>query len=166
MLGLVILLVVVAVLAFWVIGIYNGLIRARRGYENAFAQIDVQLTRRYDLIPNLVETAKGYMAHERETLEAVIQARNMAMSANSIEDKAAAENVITGALKSVFALSEAYPDLKGIFGANEPTAVGMGRALQQAGFKNAGLPVDPNQVKRLETKASNAPAQSAKAKGG
>ena len=80
MLGLLILLVVVAVLGFWVVGIYNGLIRSRRGYENAFAQIDVQLTRRYDLIPNLVETAKAYMKHEAGTLEAVIAARNSAMN--------------------------------------------------------------------------------------
>ena len=80
MMGLLILLVLVAVVAFWVIGIYNGLIRARRGYENAFAQIDVQLTRRYDLIPNLVETAKAYMKHEAGTLEAVVAARNAAVS--------------------------------------------------------------------------------------
>ena len=84
----------------------------RNRIENAWAQIDVQLKRRYDLIPNLVETVKGYASHERETLEAVVQARNMAMSAQGPQDQAAAENMITGALKSVFALSEAYPDLK------------------------------------------------------
>ena len=91
---------------------YNGLVSMRNRIENAWAQIDVQLKRRYDLIPNLVETVKGYASHERETLEAVIQARNMAMAAQGPQDQAAAENMITGALKSVFALSEAYPDLK------------------------------------------------------
>ena len=91
---------------------YNGLVSMRNRIENAWAQIDVQLKRRYDLIPNLVETVKGYAAHERGTLEAVVQARNMAMSAQGPQDQAAAENMITGALKSVFALSEAYPDLK------------------------------------------------------
>jgi LemA protein len=80
--------------------------------DNAWAQIDVQLKRRYDLIPNLVETVKGYAAHERNTLEAVIQARNMAMSAQGPAQQAQAENMISGALKSLFALSEAYPDLK------------------------------------------------------
>ena len=84
----------------------------RNRIENAWAQIDVQLKRRYDLIPNLVETVKGYASHERETLEKVVQARNMAMAAQGPQDQAAAENMITGALKSVFALSEAYPDLK------------------------------------------------------
>ncbi len=91
---------------------YNALVSMRNRIENAWAQIDVQLKRRYDLIPNLVETVKGYAAHERETLEGVIQARNMAMAAQGPQDQAAAENMITGALKSVFALSEAYPDLK------------------------------------------------------
>ena len=84
----------------------------RNRIENAWAQIDVQLKRRYDLIPNLVETVKGYASHERETLEKVVQARNMAMAAQGPQDQAAAENMITGALRSVFALSEAYPDLK------------------------------------------------------
>ena len=91
---------------------YNGLVSLRNRIENAWAQIDVQLKRRYDLIPNLVETVKGYAAHERETLDAVIKARNAGMSAQGPHDQAAAENLITGALKSLFALSEAYPDLK------------------------------------------------------
>ena len=123
MLGLVILLVVVAVLAFWVIGIYNGLIRARRGYENAFAQIDVQLTRRYDLIPNLVETAKAYMKHEAGTLEAVVAARNAAVSglkaaqahpgdAAAMQNLAASEGQLAGALSKLMVVVEAYPDLK------------------------------------------------------
>jgi LemA protein len=107
----IIVLVVVVVVGY--VGLtYNGLVSLRNRIENAWAQIDVQLKRRYDLIPNLVETVKGYAAHERGTLEAVVQARNMAMAAQGPKDQAAAENMITGALKSVFALSEAYPDLK------------------------------------------------------
>ena len=109
---LLILIVLVVVLVGWVVLTYNGLVSMRNRIENAWAQIDVQLKRRYDLIPNLVETVKGYAAHERGTLEAVIEARNMAMAAQGPKDQAAAENMITGALKSVFALSEAYPDLK------------------------------------------------------
>jgi LemA protein len=111
----------VLVVAFWVIGIYNGLVKLRNLYRNAFAQIDVQLKRRYDLIPNLVETAKGFMKHEKETLEGVIEARNMASSARqsaNTEDASsmgalmAAEGGLGGALGRLFALSEAYPDLK------------------------------------------------------
>ena len=109
---LIVVIALVVLLALYVIVTYNGLVSLRNRIENAWAQIDVQLTRRYDLIPNLVETVKGYAAHERETLDAVIQARNAGMAAQSPHDKAAAENQITGALKSLFALSEAYPDLK------------------------------------------------------
>jgi LemA protein len=105
-LGIVVLLVAI------VIGIYNSLVSLRNRIENAWAQIDVQLKRRYDLIPNLVETVKGYATHEQETLEKVIQARNMAVSATGVEGQAQAENMLTGALKSLFAVSEAYPDLK------------------------------------------------------
>jgi LemA protein len=96
----------------WIAGAYNGLVRLRNQLENAWAQIDVQLKRRHDLIPNLVETVKGYAKHERGTLEAVIQARNMAVSAKTVGERAQAENVLTGALKSLFAVAEAYPDLK------------------------------------------------------
>src|SRR2546422_632673 len=103
---------VVLLLILMVIGIYNGLVSKRLETENAWSQIDVQLKRRYDLIPNLVETVKGYAKHEQTTLEKVIQARNAAMNAQGVEAKAAAENALTGALKTVFALSEAYPDLK------------------------------------------------------
>ncbi len=121
--GMLILLGVVVGLAFFVIGIYNGLIRARRAYENSFAQIDVQLTRRYDLIPNLVETAKAYMKHESATLEAVIAARNAAMNglkaaqahpgeAAAMQTLAASEGQLTGALGRLMAVAEAYPDLK------------------------------------------------------
>jgi LemA protein len=107
-----IILAIVVALAIFVIVTYNSLVALRNRIENAWAQIDVQLKRRYDLIPNLVETVKGYATHEKETLERVIQARNMAMSAGSVGEHAEAENMLTGALKSVFALSEAYPDLK------------------------------------------------------
>jgi LemA protein len=110
---LIIVIVVVVLLAIYLISAYNGLIRRRNQIENAWSQIDVQLKRRIDLIPNLVETVKGYAAHERETLERVIQARNMAMQApGTPHAQAAADNALSGALKSVFALGEAYPDLK------------------------------------------------------
>jgi LemA protein len=110
---LIIVLVVVVLLAVYLISAYNGLIRRRNQIENAWSQIDVQLKRRIDLIPNLVETVKGYAAHERETLERVIQARNMAMQApGTPHAQAEADTALTGALKSLFALGEAYPDLK------------------------------------------------------
>jgi len=110
-------------LAVFAVSIYNRLVAGRNRYKNAFAQIDVQLTRRHDLIPNLVETAKGYMAHERETLEAVINARNVAVSglkaaakdpsdAEAMKQLSQAEQGLSGALGRLFALSEAYPDLK------------------------------------------------------
>lgn len=111
---LIVILVVVVLIILWVISAYNALVRMRNELENAWAQIDVQLKRRYDLIPNLVETVKGYAKHESGTLERVIQARNMAMSAQGqgVAERAEAENMLTGALKSIFALSESYPDLK------------------------------------------------------
>jgi LemA protein len=112
MIALVILAAIVVVLLLWVVGAYNGLVRLRNQLENAWAQIDVQLKRRHDLIPNLVETVKGYAKHERETLEKVIQARNIAVNAKTVGERAEAENVLTGALKSLFAVAEAYPDLK------------------------------------------------------
>jgi LemA protein len=110
-LPVIIIIVVVLVLLFFVFQ-YNGLVRLRNRVDNAWSQIDVQLKRRHDLIPNLIETVKGYAAHEQGTFEKVVQARNAAMSAQGPEQSAAAENVLTGALKSVFALAEAYPDLK------------------------------------------------------
>jgi LemA protein len=123
MIGLVVVLGLAALLLMFVVGIYNKLVRLRNRFKNAFAQIDVQLKRRYDLIPNLVETAKGYMKHERETLEAVIAARNQASAANdrassdpsdagAIQGLAGAEGALTGALGRLFALVESYPDLK------------------------------------------------------
>jgi LemA protein len=125
--GLLILLVVVLVpvllVALYVVGAYNRLVTLRNRFKNAYAQIDVQLKRRYDLIPNLVETAKGYLAHERQTLEAVIQARNAAYAANqraaanpgdaaSMKGLSSAEAGLAGALGRLFAVAEAYPDLK------------------------------------------------------
>ena len=107
--GLVLLLVVLAV---GVVGIFNRLVTLRNRVDNAWSQIDVQLKRRYDLIPNLVETVKGYAAHEKETLERVISARNAAMSAQTVGEHSEAENVLSGTLKSLFALAENYPDLK------------------------------------------------------
>ncbi len=117
------LVVFVIVVVFWLVGMYNGLVRKRNRFKNAFAQIDVQLKRRYDLIPNLVETAKGFMKHERETLEAVIQARSAAADARStaagnpgdeqsMKSLIAADAGLSGALGKLFALSESYPDLK------------------------------------------------------
>src|SRR5688572_15127471 len=107
-----IVLGVIAALVVWVIFIYNGLVAMRQRTNQAFADIDVQLKQRHDLIPNLVETVKGYASHERGTLEAVIQARNAAMTAQGPTQMAAAENQLSGALRQLFALSEAYPDLK------------------------------------------------------
>jgi LemA protein len=121
--GLLVFVVILVAAGFFVVGLYNGLVTARNGYKNAFAQIDVQLTRRYDLIPNLVETARAYMAHERGTLEAVIQARNSAVAglsaakavpgdAAAMQQLSGADNALTQTLGRLFALSEAYPDLK------------------------------------------------------
>ncbi len=111
MITIVVIALVVLVLLY-VIVTYNGLVRLRNRIQNAWAQIDVQLRRRYDLIPNLVETVKGYAAHEKGTFEAVTKARANAISAQGPADQARAENMISGALKSLFAVSEAYPDLK------------------------------------------------------
>jgi len=110
---LIIVIAVVAILVGFVIVSYNGLIRSRNQVENAWSQIDVQLKRRLDLIPNLVETVKGYAAHERETLEAVVNARNASIAApDTPPAQAEASNMLSGALRQLFALSEAYPDLK------------------------------------------------------
>ena len=107
-------LIVIVVLALIVIGMYNGLVRLRVQADNAWSDIDVQLKRRYDLVPNVVETVKGYASHEKGTLEAVVQARNSAMSAQGPAAKAEAENQLTGALRQLFALSEAYPQLRAV----------------------------------------------------
>ena len=107
-----IVLGVIVVIVIWAISVYNGLVAMRQRTDQAFADIDVQLKQRHDLIPNLVETVKGYAAHERGTLEAVVQARNAAVAAPGVEQKVAAENMLTGALRQLFAVAEAYPDLK------------------------------------------------------
>jgi LemA protein len=118
-----VLLGLIVLLVLFLVGIYNRLVAARNAYKNAFSQIDVQLTRRYDLIPNLVETAKGYIKHERETLEAVVRARNAAVTGlraaaaspgdpAALQQLAGAENALSGALGRLFAVAEAYPDLK------------------------------------------------------
>ena len=104
--------IIIAVILVGAVAMYNSLVRLRQQADGAWADIDVQLKRRYDLIPNLVETVKGYAAHEKDTLEKVVQARNAAMSAQGPAAKAQAEGVLTGALKSLFALSEAYPQLQ------------------------------------------------------
>jgi LemA protein len=109
-----ILAIVAVVLIALVIGIYNGLVRLRVQCDNAWSDIDVQLKRRHDLIPNIVETVKGYAAHEKDTLEGVVAARNRAMSAQGPADKAGAETALTAALRQVFALAEAYPQLRAV----------------------------------------------------
>lgn len=123
MISLIVVLVILIAIVAWVVGLYNGLVALRNRFKNAFAQIDVQLKRRYDLIPNLVETAKGYMKHERETLEAVIAARNQAYTAakaaaanpadgQAMQALATAETGLSGMLSRFMAVAEAYPDLK------------------------------------------------------
>jgi LemA protein len=112
MVAVLIALGVLVVLVLYVIGVYNSLVRLRNEFQAAWSQIDVQLKRRYDLIPNLVETVKGYAAHERGTLEAVVQARQQAIDAHGVAQQAQAENVLTGALRQLFALAENYPTLK------------------------------------------------------
>jgi LemA protein len=107
-----ILLAVLAVVVLWLIVAYNGLVGSRNRVDNAWAQVDVQLKRRYDLIPNLVETVKGYAAHEQQTFERVIEARNAAQAAQGPAEQAEAENFLTGALRQLFALAEAYPELR------------------------------------------------------
>ena len=112
MLAVYILLAIVVVIVLWWVATYNRLVRLREMFRNAWSQIDVQLKRRHDLIPNLVETVKGYAAHERQTLEAVTQARQLAVNAKGIEETQQAENQLTSTLRSLFAVAESYPDLK------------------------------------------------------
>ena len=108
----IILVAVIVVVVLWAISVYNGLVSMRQRVNEAFADVDVQLRQRHDLIPNLVETVKGYAAHERGTLDEVVKARNVAVAAQGPAQQAAAENMLSGALRQLFALSEAYPDLK------------------------------------------------------
>lgn len=103
---------VILVIALFLIGMYNGLVTLKNRVKNAWSDIDVQLKRRYDLIPNLLETVKGYASHEKEVFQKVTEARTAAMNAGTVEDQAQAENMLSGALKSLFAVAENYPDLK------------------------------------------------------
>jgi LemA protein len=112
MITIIVIVAIIVILIMMCIGYYNGFVKLRNRVDNAWAQIDVQLQRRLDLIPNLVETVKGYAAHEAGTFEKVTQARQMAVDASNVEDKMAAENVLTSTLRSLFAVAEAYPDLK------------------------------------------------------
>lgn len=107
-----ILIIILAVVVLWIIAVYNGLIRLKNRVDEAWSDIDVQLKRRYDLIPNLVNVVKGYATHEKEVFEKVTEARSRAMGAGNAAGKAEAENMLSGALKSLFAIAEAYPDLK------------------------------------------------------
>ena len=108
----IVVIAIAVVLVGWFVATYNGLVRRRNRVDNAWGQVEVQLKRRYDLIPNLVETVKGYASHERETFERVVEARNQAQSASGPQEQAEAENVLTGALRQLFALAESYPQLR------------------------------------------------------
>jgi LemA protein len=107
-----VVLVILAVVFLWAVGLYNGLVKLKNRAKEAWADIDVQLKRRYNLIPNLVETVKGYATHEREVFEKVTEARTRAMGAQSVKEKQEAENILSGTLKTLFAVSEGYPELK------------------------------------------------------
>jgi LemA protein len=151
---LLVLLGIVVVVAVVLVVLYNGLVKLRNRIEGAWAQIDVQLKRRSDLIPNLVETVKGYATHEKETLDAVIRARNAATAASGPADQAQAENMVTSALRQVFALSEAYPDLKanqGFVQLQEEIAGTEGRISYARQFYN-------DAVLRYNTKIQSFPA--------
>ena len=111
---IIITIIILVVVGLWLAGAFNALVRSRNRVREAWSDIDVQLKRRYDLIPNLVETVKGYAAHEREVLENVIKARSAAMGAQSVKEHGQAENMLSGALKSLFALSENYPQLRAV----------------------------------------------------
>ncbi|MDD4169320.1 MAG: LemA family protein [Desulfotomaculaceae bacterium] len=110
--GIIILAIVLLAMGVFFIATYNKLVQLRQRVQNAWSQVDVQLKRRYDLIPNLVNAVKGYVQHEKDTLESVTQARNMAIKAGNMTEQAQAENMLSGALKSLFAVAEAYPELK------------------------------------------------------
>ena len=149
-----ILIAVAVVVVLYVIVTYNALVRLRNRVANAWAQIDVQLRRRYDLIPNLVETVKGYAAHERQTFQAVTEARANAINASGVGEQAQAENMISGALKSLFAVAEAYPDLKAnqnFLSLQEELSGTEGRISYARQFYN-------DSVLRLNTKIQNFPS--------
>lgn len=112
MIGLIVVIAIIVIILFSFIGIYNSLVRLRNQVKNAWSQIDVQLKRRHDLIPNLIETAKGYMKHEQETLKGITEARSKAMGANSVKEKSTAESALSGAMSQFYVVVENYPDLK------------------------------------------------------
>ena len=151
----IVLVVVVLALVVYLISLYNGLIRRRNQIENAWSQIDVQLKRRLDLIPNLVETVKGYAAHERETLEAVIQARNAAVAApDTPAAQSAVESQLTGTLRQLFALGEAYPDLKAnqnFLALQEELSATEGRVAYARQFYNDSVLAYNNQLQQFPT---------------
>ena len=151
----IIVIVLLVVLIIAGIAMYNGLIRSRNQIENAWSQIDVQLKRRLDLIPNLVETVKGYAAHERETLDAVIRARNAAMAAPSTpHEQANADNQLTGALRQLFALGEAYPDLKAnqnFLALQEELTATEGRVAYARQFYNDSVLTYNNKLQQFPT---------------
>ncbi|HEX9977108.1 MAG TPA: LemA family protein [Acidimicrobiia bacterium] len=157
---LVIVLVIVGLVLLAFIAIYNRLVRLRNRTDNAWAQVDVQLKRRYDLIPNLVETVKGYAAHERQTFEEVVKARSAAQDAKGVEEQGKAENMLTGALRKLFALAEAYPQLQASEGFRQLQAqlaetedkIGVSRQIYNdttLTFNNAVQTVPTNIVARL-----------------
>jgi len=155
MLPAIIVIVIIVGIVAVLFGMYNGLIRRRNQIENAWAQIDVQLKRRLDLIPNLVETVKGYAAHERGTLEAVVQARNAAIAApDTPQAQAQADNMLTGALRQVFALSEAYPDLKAnenFLALQEELTATEGRVAYARQFYNDSVLDYNNKIQQVPT---------------
>jgi LemA protein len=152
--ALIVILAIIVILLIWVVMTYNGLVRLRNRVENAWAQIDVQLKRRIDLIPNLVETVKGYASHERDTLDAVVRARNASIAATGPQQEAQANNQLTGALRQLFALSEAYPDLKAnqnFLGLQEELTATEGRVAYARQFYN-------DSVLKYNTKIQSFPA--------
>ncbi len=147
-------LIIVVVVALMVVGIYNGLVRMREHVDASWSDIDVQLKRRHDLVPNLVNTVRGYASHERDTLEAVIQARNAAVSAQGPAEQGKAENQLSGALRQIFALSESYPQLQAAdnFRDLQQTLKQLEDAIQRArGSYN-------NQVREYNTKIRSVPS--------
>ena len=155
MIPLIIVIVVVVLVVVFLIVSYNGLVRSRNQVENAWSQIDVQLKRRLDLIPNLVETVKGYAAHERETLEAVVNARNNALAApDTPPAQAEASNMLSGALRQLFALSESYPDLKAnqnFLALQEELTATEGRVAYARQFYNDGVLKYDNKLESFPT---------------
>jgi LemA protein len=152
--GLIVVIVVVVLLLLWVATTYNGLVKLRNRVDNAWAQIDVQLKRRLDLVPNLVETVKGYASHEAQTLEAVISARQQAISAQGPRAEAQADNVLSGALRQLFALSESYPELKAntsFLSLQEELSATEGRVAYARQFYNDAVLKNNTKIQQVPT---------------